>query len=131
MESQFKKSDNNVLLLVILGAIIFFVFIMPMIDRANASEEAKLKEHLNNTNEPAVKIDKNMCSRQCCKFSQWPVPHDLHEKTIPDDQLKNYIGSNLSCNFGSGSGCLCVSKDDFNYLANRGGNSSSQMCGTQ
>jgi len=76
MESQFKKSDNNVLVLVILGAIVFFVFIMPMLDKANASEEAKLKEHLNNI-EPTVKIDKNMCSRQCCKFSQWPVPHDL------------------------------------------------------
>ncbi len=130
MESLFKKSDNNVLLLVILGAVIFFVFIMPMLDKANASEEARLKEHLINT-EPIVKLDKNMCSKQCCKFSQWPVPHDLNEKQIPEDQLKNYIGSNMSCNFGNGSGCLCVSKDDFNYLANRGGNSGSQMCGSQ
>ena len=130
MESQFKKTDNNILVLVILGAIIFFVFIMPMLDKANATEESKLKEHLNNT-EPTVKMDKNMCSKQCCKFSQWPVPHELNDKTIPDDQLKNYIGSNMSCNFGNGSGCLCVSKDDFNYLASRGGNSGSEMCGTQ
>lgn len=129
MESQFKQSNNNVLILVILGAIIFFVFIMPMLDKANASEESKLKEHLNNTNtEPTVKLDKNMCSKQCCKFSQWPVPTDLIEKTIPEDQLKNYIGSNMSCNFGNGSGCLCVTKDDFNYLANHGGNSNSSMC---
>jgi hypothetical protein len=55
----------------------------------------------------------------------------LNEKTIPDDQLKNYIGSNMSCNFGNGSGCLCVSKDDFNYLAERGGNSGSGMCGAK
>jgi hypothetical protein len=124
MESQFKKSNNNVLVFVVLGAIIFFVFIMPMLDRANASEEAKLKEHLNNT-EPTNKIDKNMCSKQCCKFTQWPVPDDLIEKTIPEDQLKNYVGSNMSCNFGNGSGCLCVTKDDLNYLSNHGGNSNS------
>ena len=129
MESQFKKSNNNVLTLVILGAIIFFVFIMPMLDRANASEESKLKEQLNNTNtEPTIKIDKNMCSKQCCKFSQWPVPTDLIEKTIPEDQLKNYVGSNLSCNFGNGSGCVCVTKDDLNYLSSNGGNST--MCGS-
>ena len=128
MESQFKKSNNNVLLLVILGAIIFFVFIMPMLDRANASEESKLKEYLNNTNAPTVKLDQNMCSKQCCKFTNWPVPDDLTEKTIPEDQLKNYVGSNFSCNFGQGSGCLCVTKDDMNYLASHGGNST--MCGS-
>ena len=126
MESQIKK-NNNVLILVILGAIIFFIFIMPMIDRANISEESKLKENLNNT-EPSVKLDKNMCSKQCCKFSQWPVPHDLNEKNIPEDQLKDYVGSNMSCNFGNGSGCLCVTKDDLNYLASHGGNST--MCGS-
>ena len=123
MESQFKKSNNNVLLLVILGAIIFFVFIMPMLDRANASEESKLKEYLNNTNAPTVKLDQNMCSKQCCNHSQWPVPHDAKSGPISKDKLKNYIGTNLSCNYGEGSGCLCVTKDDFNYLANRGGNS--------
>jgi hypothetical protein len=128
MESQFKKSNNNVLIFVVLGAIIFFVFIMPMLDRANASEEAKLKEHLNNTNtEPTNKIDKNMCSKQCCKFTQWPLPDGLIEKTIPEDQLKNYVGSNMSCNFGNGSGCVCVTKDDLNYLSSHGGNST--MCG--
>ncbi len=130
MESLFKKSDNYVLFLVILGAIIFFVFVMPILDKAHAKEEAKLKEHLNNS-EPNVKIDKNICSRQCCKFAQWPIPHDLTEKQIPEDQLKNYVGTNMSCNFGNGSGCLCVSKDDVNYLSNRGGNSANQMCGSQ
>ena len=130
MDSLFKKSDNNILVLVILGAIIFFVFIMPMLDNKNSDETNKLKEHLNNI-EPITKLDKNMCSRQCCKFSQWPVPSDLNETTIPEDKLKDFIGSNMSCNFGNGSGCLCVSKDDFNYLSNRGGNSGTTMCGAQ
>lgn len=127
MESL-KKSDNNVLVLVILGAVIFFVFIMPILDNKNSDDTNKLKEYLNNI-EPIRKLDKNMCSRQCCKFSQWPVPSDLNEKTIPEDKLKDFIGSNMSCNFGSGSGCLCMSKDDFNYLANHGGNSTSSTCG--
>ena len=127
MESQFKKLNNNILILVILGAVIFFVFIMPLLDKIHTKEETNLKEHLNNT-DPAIKIDKNMCSKQCCKFTQWPVPHDLNDKQIPKEQLKNYIGSNLSCNFGTGSGCVCFSKEDFNYLANHASNTVGQMC---
>ena len=37
MESLFKKSDNNILVFVILGAIVFFVFVMPMLDKAKVS----------------------------------------------------------------------------------------------
>ena len=123
MDLNLKKSNNNVLVLVILGALVFFLFVMPHIDKQHVEDEAKLKEHLNNINsEPTVKLDKNMCSRECCKFTQWPVPHDLKEKQIPEEQLKEFISSNMSCNFGSGSGCLCVKNEDMKYLANRGGN---------
>jgi hypothetical protein len=123
MDKNLKKSNNNVLMLVILGALVFFLFIMPQIDKRHIEDEAKLKEKLTNT-EPLVKLDKNMCSRECCKFTQWPVPHDLKENHIPEEQLKEFISSNMSCNFGSGSGCLCVKKEDLNYLSKRGGNGS-------
>ena len=36
----------------------------------------------------------------------------------------NYVSSNMSCNFGKNSGCVCLSKDNFNYLENHGNNKS-------
>jgi hypothetical protein len=41
---------------------------------------------------------------------------------VNENKKENYIGSNLSCNSGSGSGCLCVTKKDINYLSDRGFN---------
>jgi hypothetical protein len=123
MEFTNKLNSNLVLVLVILGVAVFFVFILPLIDNKNNQE--------NLTNMPEIKkLDQNLCSRQCCKQAQWPVPDDAISKDIPEKDLKNYIGTNLSCNFGSGSGCLCVTKDDFNYLASRGSNAGKDMCGT-
>lgn len=129
METQIKLNNNQVLTLVLLGAVFFFIFIMPMINSKYKKDLTKLKEKFNNKSDNEImKLDKNMCSRQCCKQIQWPVPHDSKTGPIPKDQLDKYIGTNFSCNFGKGSGCLCVAKDDFNYLANRGGNSGSEMC---
>ena len=128
MEPNFKLNNNQVLVLVILGVIVFFIFILPMIDNKNKQATDKVKEGLNNTLE-IKKLDKNVCSKQCCKHVQWPVPHDAKTKDMSDKELEKYISTNLSCNFGSGSGCLCVTKDDFNYLANRGSNAGQNMCG--
>lgn len=129
METGFKLKLNNnqILSLVILGAVVFFVFILPMIDRMRMNDSKQLKEGLADVKE-ITKIDTNRCSKQCCKQSQWPVPHDVKAKDMTDEELEKYIGSNFSCNFGSGSGCLCVTKDDFNMLANRGSNATKNMC---
>jgi hypothetical protein len=128
MESELKLNNNQVLVMVILGAVIFFIFVLPLLDDKKNKEAKKLKEGLDNIPE-IKKLDKNRCSKQCCKHVQWPVPHDAKTKEIPDKELENYIGTNLSCNFGEGSGCLCVTKDDFNYLSNRGSNAGKNMCG--
>jgi hypothetical protein len=129
MESQLKTTNNNVLIFVILGAFIFFVFIMPILDKNNTIEENNIKEHLLNINAPEpVKIYENICSRECCKFAQWPLPPELMEKTMSKKLSDNYIGSNMSCNGGDKGGCVCFSKDNFNYLSQRGGNSSSMSC---
>ena len=127
MESNFKLNNNHTLVLIILGIIIFFVFILPIIDNKNKQSIDKIKESLSNTSEQ-LKLDKNMCSKQCCKHVQWPVPHDATTKEISDKDMEKYIGTNLTCNLGSGSGCLCVTKDDFNYLSNRGSNAGKVMC---
>jgi hypothetical protein len=121
-----KNKNNVALLLIIIGAIIFFVFIMPMVDK-NDNEEIKEKFDSSNAsialvNTNVVKIDNNKCSRDCCGLSQWPVPDELLPKSIPKDELKEYIPTNFSCNFGNntGSGCVCMTKSDSNYLTNRG-----------
>jgi hypothetical protein len=123
-ETKPNLNDNYILLIIIGAAILFFVFVMPMIESRNT------KENLSNVNADSQipKIDTNICSKQCCKHAQWPLPNELLSKDIPEEKLANYVGSNFSCNFGSGSGCLCLTKDNFDYLAKRGTNAGSNMC---
>ncbi len=128
MQSQKKLNNNLILATVLLGAVFFFIFVLPSLQCIQKKDLSKLKEKFANNPDQIRKLDKNICSKQCCNHSQWPVPHDAKSGPIPKDKLKNYIGTNMSCNFGEGSGCLCVTKDDFNYLANRGGNTGSNMC---
>lgn len=68
------------------------------------------------------KLDQNKCSRQCCGQAQWTLPEELRSKDMTEEEAKKYIPSNFSCNLGNGSGCLCITKDDFNYLASHGSN---------
>jgi hypothetical protein len=125
--------DNKVLLYVIIGAYVFFTFIMPNVDKKHKDIPTRIKERLDNISmdralQPSDKLDLNMCSKQCCKFTQWPVPGDAMGGPIPKEKLDKFIGSNYSCNSGSGSGCLCVSKESLEPLINRGGNSGSSLC---
>lgn len=108
---------KNIIFIVILGAIIYFVFIRQSLhdtDKKNIIEC--------NDNIESVKIYNNICSRECCKFSQWTPPPELAEKKILTEITDNYIGSNMSCNGGDKGGCLCFSKDNYNYISQRGGN---------
>jgi hypothetical protein len=125
--SSNDTNDAKTLGLVILFGVLFFIFILPLLNNKTKEESDKVKESLTNTNETR-KIDMNRCSKQCCNHSQWPVPHDALTNEMSLNESEQYIGSNLSCNFGSGSGCVCFTKDDFNYLANRGSNSTNNTC---
>lgn len=100
-----------------------------MIDNKNKKNSEELRETLENTNQ-LKRLDQNVCSKQCCKHVQWPVPHAATGGTSGTGakEFEKYIGTNLTCNLGSGSGCLCVTKDDFNYLANRSNNASTNIC---
>lgn len=66
------------------------------------------------------KIDTNICSKQCCKFTQWPIPFNTKNPIINNETLNNFIPSNLSCNRGENGGCVCLTKDNFDYLSNHG-----------
>jgi len=74
----------------------------------------KIIEHLNNTIPNNMKIDLNPCSQSCCKQTQWLPPF------INNNISSEYIGSNFSCNFGNGSGCVCFTKENSKFLENRG-----------
>ena len=115
---------NISLIIIITGSIIFFLFILPWIDN-NYKENFEAY-----FNKDLVKIDTNRCSRDCCGLTQWPVPAEMlvnytdnkFMNNIPPNELENYIPSNFSCNFGDnvGSGCVCITKDDYTYLNNHG-----------
>lgn len=125
----------KVLLYTGICAIIFFLVILPMLDDNDNKEKTKMKEHMkqvsnmlnpysdfNNPEKNEInKFDEKMCSTSCCKHTQW-LPTDMNmekDKNITD----NYIGSNLSCNNGTGGGCVCLKKDDIQMLQNKAGNS--------
>ncbi len=62
------------------------------------------------------------CSKSCCS-AQWPTPFNLkYEKDICNSQ-EEYEPNNMYCNNAwEDSGCLCLDKKQYNYLADRGGN---------
>lgn len=114
--------NNMVLIYGIIMVIVFYVFIMPIIEKCYNDEKKILVEKLENI--MATKLDTNKCSKSCCINSGWKLPKELEQTDMSVDELKNYIPTNFSCNFGSntGGGCVCVSKNDNELLGSRGGN---------
>ena len=121
---NFNNKNNVALLLIILGAIVFFMFVMPAVDN-NYYNNIKENFNASVTNNDENKIDKNKCSRDCCGLAQWPVPSEMLSNTIPPDELKNYIPSNFSCSQGNniGGGCVCLTQKNSDFLNNHGNNS--------
>ena len=113
---------EKIFIILILIGIIFYFYIMPCIDLQN---EKELKEQYETFNNDIIKIDNSIdkfdtksCSKQCCKHIQWPIPFNTTDPNNKD-LYKDYIGSNFSCNLGpTGSGCLCLKKEDYEYLSN-------------
>jgi len=97
----------------------------------NMPKQEVVETFIANVNDPyngdptLTKFDQLTCSHQCCKHVQWPVPFDpvaLDSKNLTEAETANVIGSNLSCNLGSGSGCLCVTQGNYDTLVSRSGN---------
>jgi hypothetical protein len=67
-------------------------------------------------------ITSNLFSKSCCS-AQYPVPFHLKDDPYVAENKSNYVGSNY---FGSNSfedsGCLCLNKQQGQFLYNRGGN---------
>ena len=111
-----QPEDKNVIIYAIIIAVIFFCFILPKLEKKFNEEQTEIREKMESlTGGKIVKLDTNKCSRDCCLYTQWPVPH------MPTKKSDKYVGTNFMCN-GNGGGCLCVSKKDREYLARRGQN---------
>ena len=118
-----SRESTNIILLVIIGAIILFTIIIPLFNKMCDDDMNKIQENLENISN-SHKIDRKICSPQCCKFTQWPLPKALQPKgPISEEQLKNIVPNNFTCGWGKGNGCPCVTQDDFDYLRDHGGNS--------
>jgi hypothetical protein len=127
-----NNSDITLIILSILIGILVIFFINPCINNKNQKEKFEIDSKVtkiidkmlpsNKINDDLHKIDQKICSKQCCKFIQWPVPFNTKNPTIKDEVLDNFIPSNFACNGGDNGGCVCITKDDYNYLSNHGQN---------
>jgi len=123
------KSNNNndikILIYLLLITLVAVIVLMPVLKICRNNLKSPLKEKLENifNTEPKFLFN-NKCARSCCVNSGWPYPNELLEKDIDKEELKNYVPTNFSCGLGSNlnGGCLCLTKDDFDYLSKRGGN---------
>ena len=117
--------NNFILFMAIVFIIIFYIIIMPIIEETHNIETKEIIDKLENVS--FIKIDTKKCSKSCCINSGWPLPKELQSNDISSDELANYIPNNFSCSVGSntsGGGCVCVSKDDHEFLGYRGNNGS-------
>jgi len=95
---------NTILMGIIVGLVLYKFMLNGSVEKMSMLISEKLNV-----------LDKKKCSRDCCKHSQWPVPH---MKKINNDN----IGTNMMCNHGEGGGCVCMTEGDLNYLGVRGQN---------
>jgi hypothetical protein len=86
---------------------------MPILDYNYCFKKSLIQENINNINNN--KVDLKKCSKNCCNI-QWLENTELigDNNGILD---QNYLPSNFSCNFGDNSGCVCLTKNDFNNLS--------------
>jgi hypothetical protein len=64
----------------------------------------------------------NVCSPSCCnkQYETSTVKAAMTDPNV-DPQLSDYASSNMTCS-GGNSGCVCMTKQQQQYLENRGGN---------
>jgi hypothetical protein len=118
MKSIIDKFDNKLLAIILFIIFIFFVFFLPFFDNMKEHEQQIFNENFDNM--IVNQIDKKFCSKQCCKHVQWPVTFNTKNPKLSDTLLDDFIGTNFTCNGGDGGGCVCIKKEDYEYLSNHG-----------
>ena len=65
----------------------------------------------------------NLCSKSCCSDSDWPTPFKQKYDPYVCGNKDKFVPSNYMCNNAfQDSGCLCMTKKQNDFLANRGNN---------
>jgi|SaaInlV_200m_DNA_2_1039689.scaffolds.fasta_scaffold95061_1 hypothetical protein len=120
-----QSGNSQFICTVILCIIAFYVFVFPYLEK----KEKEVKEKFENILNGLYKVDTAMCSSDCCG-TQWPVSFD----TVRDPRIKEgevskegedgtkYKTSNFTCSGLHGRGCVCLSNEQHEMLASRGGN---------
>lgn len=89
------------------------------------SATGNLVSETNMTDIDNKKLSEMQCSRACCS-PQWGVETEKDDRIQPNDLGTKYMPTNYMCNGENpgdkGHGCVCVTKDAFDYLGERGGN---------
>lgn len=86
------------------------------------SEAVPADNYFIDVGNPRVAIHHNLCSKSCCS-PQWPTPFNLKEDKAACANKSKYVPSNIMCNNAyQDSGCLCLSKEQNDFLNRRGGN---------
>lgn len=108
-------TQENIILYVLLALVVFMI-LSKKTSYENFGEEENLASNL--------KLDKNMCSIDCCG-TQWPVSFATKrdDRVNPDDKGDKFVPTNYTCSGLRGRGCLCATKQQYEFLMNRGNNS--------
>lgn len=63
------------------------------------------------------------CSKSCCS-AQYPTPFDLAGDPAICKNKSKYVPNNYTCNNQwQDTGCVCMTREQSNFIGNRGGNS--------
>lgn len=81
-------------------------------------------ENLDDGNNGIYGLNYSMCSKSCCS-PQYPPPFALDKDVVVDKMKGEFIPSPYNCNNAwQDSGCVCMTKNQQDFLSSRGGNCS-------
>lgn len=64
----------------------------------------------------------NLCSKSCCS-EQYPLPFKMPVDSAVAESKDEFVPTNYTCNNAwEDSGCVCMTKDQANFVGARGGN---------
>lgn len=67
-------------------------------------------------------LTSNLCSKSCC-FPQYPLPFEMPVDPLLCNSEEEFVPSSYTCNNGiQDTGCLCMTKEQSQFLGRRGGN---------
>jgi hypothetical protein len=79
-------------------------------------------ENLDDGNDGVYGLNYAMCSKSCCS-PQYPPPFEVDKDVVVDKMKGEFVPSPYACNNAwQDSGCVCMTKNQKDFLSSRGGN---------